>query len=76
MMPAMGPHRRWGGAISAVNSKGRRPGEFPQGRIHFAPRILRKKGSRGACSVGNGMTDPFAVEQYKELYIPMGWTVK
>ena len=24
----MGPHRRWGGAVSAVNSK--RSGEFPQ----------------------------------------------
>ena len=33
------------------------------------------KGSRGACPAGNGMTDPFAVETFKELYIPKGWTV-
>ena len=26
--------------------------------------------------VGNGMTDPFAVERFKELFIPMGWTLK
>ena len=69
----MGPHRRWGGAVSAVNPQ--RSGGFPQGRIYFAPRIKRKKGSHGARPVGNGMTDPFAVETFKELYIPKGWTV-
>ena len=26
-------------------------------------------------TVGNGMTDPFAVETFKELFIPKGWTV-
>ena len=35
-----------------------------------------QKGSRGARPVGNGMTDPFAVEQFKKLFIPKGWTVK
>ena len=31
---------------------------------------------RAVCDYIAGMTDPFAVERYKELYIPMGWTVK
>ena len=65
----MGPRRRRGGAVSAVNSQ--RSGEFPQGRIHSAPRIEKGKGP-----AGHGMTDPFAVERFKELFIPMGWTVK
>ena len=61
---------------SAVNSQGLRPWELTQGRIDSAPRSSNQKGSHGACPVGNGMTDPFAVERFKELYIPMGWTVK
>ena len=28
------------------------------------------------CDYIAGMTDPFAVEKYKELFIPMGWTLK
>ena len=31
---------------------------------------------RAVCDYIAGMTDPFAGERYKELYIPMGWTVK
>ena len=31
---------------------------------------------RAVCDYIAGMTDPFAVEQYKKLFIPMGWTVK
>lgn len=31
---------------------------------------------RAVCDYIAGMTDPFAVERFKELYIPMGWTVK
>ena len=31
---------------------------------------------RAVCDYIAGMTDPFAVERYKELFIPMGWTVK
>ena len=46
------------------------------GGIHFRRGFQNQKGSREACPVGNGMTDPFAVERYKELFIPMGWTVK
>jgi len=46
------------------------------GANSFRPEDFKKKGSHGACPVGNGMTDPFAAERYKELYIPMGWTVK
>ena len=64
----------WGGAISAVNprlGRGFRRGEFS------SPRGLKAKGlPRGPGPVGYGMTDPFAVERFKELFIPMGWTVK
>ena len=70
----MGPRLRRGGAVSAVNAQ--RSGAFTQGRIHFAPRIENQKGSRGAGPAGNGMTDPFAVEQFQKLFIPKGWTVK
>ena len=31
---------------------------------------------RAVCDYIAGMTDPFAVERYKELFIPVGWTVK
>ena len=31
---------------------------------------------RAVCDYIAGMTDPFAVERFKELFIPMGWTVK
>jgi len=31
---------------------------------------------RAVCDYIAGMTDPFAVEQYKKLFIPMGWAVK
>ena len=31
---------------------------------------------RAVCDYIAGMTDPFAVEKYKELFIPMGWTRK
>ena len=31
---------------------------------------------RAVCAYIAGMTDPFAVEKYKELFIPMGWTLK
>ena len=31
---------------------------------------------RAVCDYIAGMTDPFAVEKYKELFIPMGWTLK
>ena len=31
---------------------------------------------RAVCDYIAGMTDPFAVEQYKKLFIPMSWTVK
>ena len=32
--------------------------------------------NRAVCDYIAGMTDPFAVERFKELYIPMGWKVK
>ena len=31
---------------------------------------------RAVCDYIAGMTDPIAVERFKELFIPMGWTVK
>ena len=31
---------------------------------------------RAVCDYIAGMTDPLAVEKYKELFIPMGWTLK
>ena len=31
---------------------------------------------RAVCDYIAGMTDPFAVERYKELFIPMGWSLK
>ena len=30
---------------------------------------------RAVCDYIAGMTDPFAVERFKELFIPKGWTV-
>jgi dGTPase len=31
---------------------------------------------RAVCDYIAGMTDPFAVERFQELFIPMGWTIK
>jgi len=31
---------------------------------------------RAVCDFIAGMTDPFAVQKFEELFIPMGWTVK
>lgn len=31
---------------------------------------------RAVCDYIAGMTDPFAVERFKELFLPIGWTVK
>ena len=31
---------------------------------------------RAICDYIAGMTDPYAVEQFKKIYIPMGWKVK
>ena len=46
------------------------------GRIYFARAFKIKRGSHGACPVVIGMTDPFAIEQFSKLFIPMAWTVK
>ena len=61
----------------------RRKFEGPQARRISAgadslrPEDLKiKRAPAGLCSVGKGMTDPFAVERFQELFIPMGWTVK
>jgi len=31
---------------------------------------------RAVCDYIAGMTDPFAIERFSELFIPMSWTVK
>ena len=31
---------------------------------------------RAVCDYIAGMTDPYAVQKFEELFIPMGWTVK
>ena len=36
----------------------------------------RESVERAVCDYIAGMTDPFAVERFKELFIPMGWTLK
>ena len=53
------------------------PGEnLGDGGIDFRRSFSKTKGSHGACPVGNGMTDPFAIEQFTKLFIPVAWTVK
>ncbi len=51
-------------------------GGLGAGRIYFARAFKIKRGSHGACPVGIGMTDPFAIEQFTKLFISMAWTVK
>ena len=47
------------------------------GADSFRPEDFKiKRAPAGRSPVGKGMTDPFAVERFKELFIPMGWTVK
>ena len=45
------------------------PGDFQAIRVEEGV-------DRAVCDYIAGMTDPFAVERYKELFIPMGWTLK
>ena len=45
------------------------PGDFQTIRVEEGT-------DRAVCDYIAGMTDPFAVERFKELFIPMGWTVK
>ena len=45
------------------------PGDFQEIR-------LEEGVERAVCDYIAGMTDPFAAEQFKKLYIPTGWTVK
>ena len=47
-----------------------------QGEFTLPEHLKSKRGSHGACPVGIGMTDPFAIEQFSKLFIPMVWTVK
>jgi penicillin-binding protein 1A len=38
--------------------------------------IAEEGAERAICDYIAGMTDPYAVEQFKKIYIPMGWKVK
>ncbi len=48
------------------------PDELP---ADFQSIRLEEGVDRAVCDYIAGMTDPFAVEKYKELFIPKGWTV-
>lgn len=50
----------------------RNPDELP---ADFQSIRLEEGVDRAVCDYIAGMTDPFAVEKYKELFIPKGWTV-
>jgi dGTPase len=49
------------------------PDELPD---DFQPIRVEEGVDRAVCDYIAGMTDPFAVERFKELFIPMGWTIK
>ena len=69
----MGPHTvgRRGKRRKSAPWRGFRRGGFTP------PRGSKSKGlPRAPGPVGKGMTNPFAVERFKELFIPVGWTVK
>ena len=51
----------------------RNPDELPD---DFQSIRVEEGVDRAVCDYIAGMTDPFAVERFKELFIPMGWTVK
>lgn len=72
-MPAMGP--RTAGRREAPSICRPAGPKIAGGADPFRPEDQKKKGSRGVCPMGNGMTDPFAVERFKELFLPKGWTV-
>ena len=42
---------------------------------HFQSIRIEEGIDRAVCDYVAGMTDPFAVERFKELFIPKGWTV-
>ena len=47
----------------------RLPADFQENRV-------RDGAERAICDYIAGMTDPYAVEQFKKMYIPMGWKLK
>ena len=49
------------------------PDELPS---DFQDIRLEEGVQRAVCDYIAGMTDPFAVQKFEELFIPMGWTVK
>ena len=50
-----------------------RPDELPP---DFQTVRTREGVERAVCDYIAGMTDPYAVQKFEELFIPMGWTVK
>jgi len=49
------------------------PDELPS---DFQNIRMEESVERAVCDYIAGMTDPFAVQKFEELFIPMGWTVK
>jgi len=49
------------------------PDELPS---DFQNIRMEESAERAVCDYIAGMTDPFAVQKFEELFIPMGWTVK
>ena len=49
------------------------PDELPD---DFQDIRVKEGVDRAVCDYIAGMTDPFAIERFSELFIPMSWTVK
>ena len=49
------------------------PDELPS---DFQSIRVEEGAERAVCDYIAGMTDPFAVQKFEELFLPMGWTVK
>jgi len=47
-----------------------------QAEFTSAEHFKSNRAPTGLAPWENGMTDPFAVQKFEELFIPMGWTVK
>jgi len=73
--------RRWGSPQSGARISAYKRSALAQnlgaGGIHFRRAFqIKNRAPAGPAPWENGMTDPFAVQKFEELFIPMGWTVK
>ena len=66
----MGTHPYGWGAHSAYKGKSLAQGEL------ISPEHFNIPGLPRGLPRGNGMTDPFAIEQFSRLFIPTAWSVK